>query len=91
MSEELEQVVAEKDMQIQALVAEVNRVRQIATDRLVYLRILEKGVNDINSLIKATTADITEVSNSVVERNASLMPEVSDLRPVLEEDNTEEE
>lgn len=51
--------------------AELQRVRQVATDRLVFIRVLETFVNDIDACSRRLRNDLSEVSTQVATRNSS--------------------
>ena len=47
-------------------------MRQVASDRLVFVRVLEKAVNDIQGVLANLASDVSEISNAVAQRNADL-------------------
>ena len=49
--------------------SELDRIRQVASDRLIYMRLMEKAVNDIDNILSGLKRDIMEVSNQVAMRN----------------------
>ena len=49
--------------------SELDMIRQVASDRLIYMRLMEKAVNDIDNILSGLTRDIMEVSNQVAMRN----------------------
>ena len=51
--------------------AELQRVRQVATDRLVFIRVLETFVNDIDACSRRLRNDLSGVSTQVATRNSS--------------------
>ena len=51
--------------------AELERVRQVATDRLVFIRVMETFVNDIDACSRRLRNDLSEVSMRVATRNSS--------------------
>ena len=61
--------------------SEMDMMRQVATDRLVYMRVMEKAVNDIDMLLTNVKRDIAEISQQVANRNAEM---------TLVEDETDE-
>ena len=65
-------------------ISELEQVRLVASDRLVWLRLLEKAVNDIDGVIGSLKNDVAEISRQVAARNEGLT-----LGPSEEE--TEEE
>lgn len=73
MSEEVSEapaVVTDKQM-VEILTAEMGRLQQVASDRLVWLRILEKAVNDVDSVVRTLKKDVAEIAQQVAMRNAS--------------------
>lgn len=52
--------------------SEVDMMRQVATDRLVYMRVMEKAVNDIDRILSTLKRDITEISKQVAARNQDM-------------------
>ncbi len=63
--------------------SEVEMMRQVASDRLVWLRLMEKAINDIDSVLMGLKRDIAEISQQVANRNA-------DMTMVESEDEDEE-
>ena len=63
--------------------SEVEMMRQVASDRLVWLRLMEKAINDIDSVLNSLKRDIAEISQQVANRNA-------DMTMVESEDEDEE-
>ena len=53
-------------------ISEVEMMRQVATDRLVYMRVMEKAVNDIDRVLSSLKRDITEISEQVAARNQDM-------------------
>ena len=62
--------------------SEVEMMRQVATDRLVYMRVMEKAVNDIDRVLSSLKRDITEISEQVAARNQDMT--------MVEEEETDE-
>ena len=57
--------------------SELDMIRQVASDRLIYMRLMEKAVNDIDNILSGLKRDIMEESNLVAMRNLdSTMVEV---------------
>ena len=52
--------------------SEMDMMRQVATDRLVYMRVMEKAVNDIDMILTNLKRDIAEISQQVANRNAEM-------------------
>ena len=52
--------------------SEFDRIRQVASDRLIYMRLMEKAVNDIDNILSGLKRDIMEVSNQVAMRNQDM-------------------
>lgn len=52
--------------------SELDMIRQVASDRLIYMRLMEKAVNDIDNVLGALKRDIQEVSRQVAARNQDL-------------------
>ena len=52
--------------------SELDMIRQVASDRLIYMRLMEKAVNDIDNVLGALKRDIQEVSRQVAARNQEL-------------------
>ena len=61
--------------------SEMDMMRQVATDRLVYMRVMEKAVNDMDMILANLKRDIAEISQQVANRNAEM---------TLVEDETDE-
>ena len=64
-------------------ISEVEQLRMVASDRLVWLRIMEKAINDIDGVMLSLKRDIAEISRQVASRN-------QDLQLKQEEDSDEE-
>jgi len=64
-------------------ISEVEQLRMVASDRLVWLRIMEKAINDIDGVMLSLKRDIAEISRQVASRN-------QDLQLKEEEDSDEE-
>ena len=62
--------------------SELDMMRQVASDRLIYMRLMEKAVNDIDGVLGALKRDIQEVSRQVAARNQDLT--------MVQEEKTEE-
>ena len=62
--------------------SELDMIRQVASDRLIYMRLMEKAVNDIDNVLSNLKRDITEVSQQVAMRN-------QDMTMVQEEETDE--
>ena len=52
--------------------SELDMIRQVASDRLIYMRLMEKAVNDIDNVMSGLKRDIMEVSNQVAMRNQDM-------------------
>jgi len=65
-------------------ISEVEQLRMVASDRLVWLRLMEKAINDIDGVMLSLKRDINEISQQVAARNQEL------LNPIEEEDSDEE-
>ena len=60
--------------------AELQRVRQVASDRLVFIRVLENFVNIISGAERSLRSDLNEISKQVTERNnAASIPPTDDV------------
>ena len=64
-------------------ISEVEQLRMVASDRLVWMRIMEKAINDIDGVMLNLKRDINEISRQVASRN-------QDLQLKEEEDSDEE-
>lgn len=64
-------------------ISEVEQLRMVASDRLVWLRLMEKAINDIDGVMLSLKRDISEISQQVAARN-------QDLQLKQEEDSDEE-
>ena len=53
-------------------ISEVEQLRMVASDRLVWLRIMEKAINDIDGVMLSLKRDIAEISRQVASRNQDL-------------------
>ena len=62
--------------------SELDMIRQVASDRLIYMRLMEKAVNDIDNVLSGLKRDIMEVSQQVATRN-------QDMTMVQEEETDE--
>jgi len=69
MSEEQSEVTVTP----QQLLEEYRRIQQVAGDRLAFMRIMEKSLNDINSIMRQTTLDLNELSQIVTLRNNTIV------------------
>jgi len=52
--------------------SEMDMMKQVATDRLVYMRVMEKAINDIDMIMSSLKRDITEISQQVANRNSEM-------------------
>ena len=52
--------------------SELEMMRQVASDRLVWLRLLEKAVNDIDGILMGLKRDVAEISQQVASRNEEM-------------------
>ena len=52
--------------------SEMDMMRQVATDRLVYMRVMEKAVNDIDMILTNLKRDVAEISQQVANRNSEM-------------------
>jgi len=52
--------------------SELDMIRQVASDRLIYMRLMEKAVNDIDNVLSGLKRDIQEVSQQVAMRNQEM-------------------
>jgi len=66
--------------------SEVEMMRQVASDRLVWLRLMEKAINDIDSVLNGLKRDIAEISQQVANRNADMTMVESEDEEVSESD-----
>ena len=64
--------------------SELEMMRQVASDRLVWLRLMEKAINDIDSTLLGLKRDVAEISQQVAARN-------EEMTLVPSEDEAEEE
>ena len=62
--------------------SEMDMMKQVATDRLVYMRVMEKAVNDIDMIMSSLKRDIAEISQQVAARNQDMT--------MVQEDETDE-
>ncbi len=58
--------------------SELEMVRQVASDRLIYMRLMEKCINDMDMALLSLKRDVAEVSQQVASRNEDLTLEESD-------------
>ena len=65
--------------------SEVEMMRQVATDRLVYMRVMEKAVNDIDRVLSSLKRDITEISKQVAARNQDMTLAEDEIDEPVEE------
>ena len=59
-------------------ISETEMLRQVASDRLVYMRLMEKSINDIDTILRGLKSDIMEISQQVAMRNEDLTLEPSE-------------
>jgi len=52
--------------------SEVEMMRQVASDRLVWLRLMEKAINDIDGVLNGLKRDVAEISQQVAARNEEM-------------------
>ena len=50
---------------------EVDRMREVATDRLMFMRLMEKAINEIDAVLGSLKRDVQELSLQVAQRNAA--------------------
>ena len=62
--------------------SELEMMRQVATDRLVYMRVMEKAVNEIDMVLTNLKRDVAEISQQVANRNSEMT--------MVQEDETDE-
>jgi hypothetical protein len=67
--------------------SEVEMIRQVASDRLVWLRLMEKGINDIDMILNNLKRDVAEISQQVAARNQEMSLETSEE---LDEDKSDD-
>ena len=65
--------------------SEVEIMRQVASDRLIWLRLMEKAINDIDGVLGSLKRDVAEISQQVAARNEDMT-----LQPSEEEVEEEE-
>lgn len=65
--------------------SEVEVMRQVASDRLIWLRLMEKAINDIDGVLGSLKRDVAEISQQVAARNEDMT-----LQPSEEEVEEEE-
>ena len=58
---------------------EMEALRFVASDRLMWLRLLEKAVNDIDTVVRNLKTDINELSQQVAMRNHSMGMETTEM------------
>jgi hypothetical protein len=51
--------------------SEVDRMREVATDRLMFMRLMEKAINEIDAVLGSLKRDVQELSLQVAQRNAA--------------------
>ena len=51
--------------------SEEDRMREVATDRLMFMRLMEKAINDIDMVLNSLKRDVQELSMQVSQRNAA--------------------
>ena len=51
--------------------SEEDRMREVATDRLMFMRLMEKAINDIDLVLSSLKRDVQELSMQVSQRNAA--------------------
>ena len=52
--------------------SELDMMRQVASDRLIYMRLMEKAVNEVDNILSNLKRDIMEVSQQVAMRNQDM-------------------
>ena len=52
--------------------SELEQMRMVASDRLVWLRLMEKAINDIDGVLNGLKRDVNEISQQVAARNEDL-------------------
>lgn len=67
--------------------SEVEMLRQVASDRLVWLRLMEKAINDIDNVMRSLRADVMEISQQVAARNEGATLEMSEEEAEEESDD----
>ena len=55
--------------------SEVDRMREVATDRLMFMRLMEKAINEVDSILSGLKRDVQELSLQVAQRNAAKVEE----------------
>jgi len=56
-------------------ISEVDRMREVATDRLMFMRLMEKAINEIDTVLGGLKRDVQELSLQVAQRNAERVEE----------------
>ena len=64
--------------------SELEQTRMVASDRWVWLRLMEKAINDIDGVLMGLKRDVNEISQQVAARNQDLT-----LAPTEEESEEE--
>lgn len=67
--------------------SEVDMMRQVASDRLVWLRLMEKAVNDIDMIMGNLKRDVAEISQQVAARNQDMTLEPVEVSEEDEKDD----
>ena len=67
--------------------SELDMMRQGASDRLVYMRLMEKAVNDIDMVLRGLKQDIMEISQQVASRNEDMTLQPSEAEAEDESDD----
>lgn len=70
------------------MLTDLELTQMVASDRLVYLRILEGFKNNLTSLLSKLNQDIAEINNQVAARNQAL---VDGGKAIFVEQQSEEE
>jgi hypothetical protein len=78
-----DEIVSETEM-----MSDLELTQMVASDRLVYLRILEGFKNNLTSLLAKLNQDISEINKQVATRNQAL---VDGGKAVFVEQQSEEE
>lgn len=67
--------------------SELDMMRQVASDRLVWLRLMEKAVNDIDMIMGNLKRDVAEISQQVAARNQDMTLEPVEVSEEDEKDD----
>jgi hypothetical protein len=75
-----------ESLSVEELTQELLKVGTVANDRLVFMRVLETAVNDMQNVLTRVRNDVTEINTQIMLRNSGHLPVPENNSTVEEEE-----